>query len=145
MKARETSRHRRHSATITGTGQSEIFFLQFRLQFFRRRVVISVTSFYVVFIFSSKFMLIFLQWLCSLFTGTFSRPCCRNAPLILQFYNFVCFFAVFYFYCPCRKTDDDDDDDDKYGVRSTSTRDSIQYAVTVWHKRLWHHWVAYVV
>ena len=21
------------------------------------------------------------------------------------------FFAVFYFYCPCRKTDDDDDDD----------------------------------
>jgi len=34
--------------------------------------------------------------------------------------------------CPCRKTDDDDDDDDdKYGVRSTSTRDSIQYAVTV--------------
>ena len=35
------------------------------------------------------------------------------------------FFAVFYFYCPCRKTDDDDDDDDKYGVRSTSTRDSI--------------------
>ena len=44
------------------------------------------------------------------------------------------FFAVFYFYCPCRKTDDDDDDDDdddKYGVRSTSTRDSIQYAVTV--------------
>ena len=43
----------------------------------------------------------------------------------------MCFFAVFYFYCPCRKTDDDDDDDDdKYGVRSTSTRDSIQYAVT---------------
>ena len=43
------------------------------------------------------------------------------------------FFVVFYFYCPCRKTDDDDDDDDddKYGVRSTSTRDSIQYAVTV--------------
>ena len=62
------------------------------------------------------------------------------------------FFVVFYFYCPCRKTavrgplngcvcvcvcpcrktdDDDDDDDDKYGVRSTSTRDSIQYVVTV--------------
>jgi len=41
------------------------------------------------------------------------------------------FFVVFYFYCPCRKTDDDDDDDDKYGVRSTPTRDSIQYAVTV--------------
>ena len=40
-------------------------------------------------------------------------------------------FFVFYFYCPCRKTDDDDDDDDKYGVRSTPTRDSIQYAVTV--------------
>jgi len=32
-------------------------------------------------------MLIFLQCLCSLFTGTFSRSCCRNAPLILQFYN----------------------------------------------------------
>ena len=45
----------------------------------------------------------------------------------------MCFFVVFYFYCPCRKTDDDDDDDDddKYGVRSASTRDSIQYAVTV--------------
>ena len=31
--------------------------------------------------------------------------------------------------------------DDKYGVRPTSTRDSLKDAVTVWHKRLWNHWV----
>ena len=53
-----------------------------------------------------------------------------TAVRLLAFHYY--FFVVFYFYCPCRKTDDDDDDDDdKYGVRSTSTRDSIQYAVTV--------------
>ena len=39
----------------------------------------------------------------------------------------LCFISIVH----AAKTDDDDDDDDKYGVRSTSTRDSIQYAVTV--------------
>jgi len=55
----------------------------------------------------------------------------------MSFCKILCVFVVFYFYCPCcirayqTDDDDDDDDDDKYGVRPTSTRDSIKDAVTV--------------
>jgi len=65
------------------------YFFDSDFKFFDDVSEFSVTNFYVVFIFSSKFMLTFLQWtraivktsivLLSLF--------CRNTPLILQFYR----------------------------------------------------------
>ena len=55
-----------------------------------------------------------------------------NYVICMSFCIILCVFCCVLFLLSMRKTDDDDDDDgDKYGVRSTSTRDSIQYAVTV--------------
>ena len=47
-----------------------IYFFNSDLKFFDDALEFSVSSFYVVFIFSSKFMLIFLQRLRSVFIGT---------------------------------------------------------------------------